>query len=384
MEFYKKNIIPLLRPLAAVFIVISAFFALSTCQRVEENDFVLDMAAAEIPQPESIPAPERYVNLNLKERPEAEPEYVYSGPTNPLTGLPVDEEIHMNRPIAVIISNIREATPHVGISRADIIYETLVEGGITRMLLLFQDSSRVTTLGSVRSARTYFVDIAQSYDAILIFAGGSPQAYAEIRNRGITHLDGVGGRAEIFYRDRGRERTMGFVHSLVTTGTLLTQWLPQYGFRLEHEDGYVRNLRFSDYAAPENGGEALTFSVNFSSSKSTTFRFNQERGLYYVSQHGGPLVDGLNSTQIAATNILILRAPVSGVPGDREGRLIINTVGTGSGYFVNGGKYIEIEWSRADNNAQFEYTLLDGSPLILGRGLTYICIIPTTVDVDFG
>ena len=326
-----------------------------------------ELAAEPAPIPESAPAPEP----------------VYSGPVNPLTGLPSVNDMANRRPLAIMINDHRVAQPQLGVSQADIIYETLVEGGITRMLALFMDVSNVGEIGSIRSSRLYYVDIAQSYDAVFIFAGGSPQAYTALSDRNITRLDGVNGKlTDIFYRDKQRLLTMSSEHTMVTTGALITKYLPTYNFRLEHNSGYKTVLSFKEDGTPADGKPALDFAVKFSSSKNTTFSYIADDKLYYLGQFGSSYRDGNNNAQLAFTNVLILKTSVSGIAGDTAGRLNIRTTGNGSGYFVCGGKYIEINWSRADNSSQFKYTLKDGSDLVLGRGKTYICIIPSDVDVN--
>ena len=319
--------------------------------------------------------------------PEPQPDTQYVGPRNPLTGLPTAADLTNVRPLAIMINNASAAQPQVGVSRADIIYEVLVEGGITRMLALYQDVSDVGPIGSIRSSRAYYVDIAQSYDAVYIFAGGSPEAYSILSARSITRLDGTGNQAQIFYRDRERARTMSFEHTLLTSGDLITTWLPTYGFRLEHERGYSRELSFSDDGTPDGGEQAREFTVRFSTSatsgKTTTFSYLDEDGLYYLGQFGRSYKDGNDDVQLAFTNVLILKTGVSNIPGDAYGRIRVATTGSGTGYFICGGRYVEIRWSREDLTSQFQYTLEDGSELVLGRGRTYICVVPTAAVINF-
>ena len=274
--------------------------------------------------------------------------------------------------------------PQVGISKADIIYEVLAEGGITRMLAIFQDVTGAGMIGSIRSSRTYYVDIAQSYDSIYLFAGGSNQAYSALSSRNITRLDGLSGsNSKIFYREPERSRTMRFEHTLVTTSERITQNLPNYDFRFDHAEGYEHALKFIEDGTPENGITAVDFAVKFGgSTKTTSFKYNTEDYLYYLSQYNKDYIDGNDKAQIAVTNILILRTSISGIPGDTAGRLDIRTTGNGSGYYVCGGKHIEINWSRADLTSQFTYTLKDGSPLELGQGKTYICIVSNSAEFD--
>jgi len=175
---------------------------------------------------------------------------------------------------------------------------------------------------------------------------------------------------------------------MVTSGELLSTWLPEYysdrNLRLELEEDFERALSFAEDGTPLDGGPALNFDVRFATrGKTTSFEFNEEDGLYYLSQYNRAFIDGNNDSQVAVTNVLILRMAISGIPGDREGRLNIRTTGSGTGYFVCGGKYVEIEWSREDNSSQFVYTLTDGSELVFGQGQTFICIVPNTTEIDF-
>ena len=374
----------LLIPFFLVLLVV--VISLTTCSRGEEPHLPVDVTTPPptIPQPEEseepiIEEPEEPEPEPEPEEPEPEP-----GPVNPLTGLEVETDISQNRPLAIVINNLRAANPQLGISKADIIYEVLVEGGITRMLAIFQDVSDVGIIGSIRSARTYYVDIAQSYDAVFIFAGGSPQAYSALFSRDITRLDGVAGRwTNIFYRDQHRRTSMGYAHSMVTSGELITEWLPTYDLRLELPEEYERAISFAEDGTPADGEPAADVSVRFSSGKSTVFEFEEDDGLYYVSQFGAPYTDGNDEAQVAVTNILVLKTSVSFIPNDDAGRLDVRTIGSGTGYYISGGKYVEIEWSREDLDSQFEYTLADGTLFPLGQGKTYICMIPNNNEVDF-
>jgi len=306
---------------------------------------------------------------------------------NPLTGLPLDEARTRDRPLAVSLSNVPEALPMNGVSEADIIYEVLVEGGLTRMLALFQDTMYVPKIGSIRSARHYTADIAHSYNAIFVTAGGSPQAYREVRAEGVTHLDEVGGtRREIFQRDRNRVpgRRFESLHSVVITGDRVRRWFPQYDFELQHDRNYELGLVFVEDGTPERGSIANDVVVNFSSGKSTTFKYSSSENAYHMRQFNNTeFVDANNNKKPAFTNILILHTRVTGIANDGSGRRNVETVGEGEGYFVNGGRYIEIDWFREDKEAPFVYTLKNGSILELGAGKTYICIIPTNMTATF-
>lgn len=309
---------------------------------------------------------------------------------HPLTGAPTGTTLLRDRPIAITLGNTTDALPMNGISQADIIYEVLVEGGLTRMLAIYQDISDVGRVGSIRSARPYTVQIADSFDAIFVSVGGSPQGYDEIRARGVTHIDELYGRFSGFFR-RERDRIPGRIvdnyHSVVTTGELATQLLPVYSardnFRLRHNVSYVSALSFVDNGTPAGGRSANSVVVRFSGGKTSTFNYNAEEKTYYMRQFNTDFSDANDEEKPAFTNLIIIRTSVVEPPDWGSNRLDIRTTGSGTGYFVCGGRYVEINWSRADMSSQFIYTLKDGSPLNLGRGKTYIAIIPDTRSATF-
>jgi len=306
---------------------------------------------------------------------------------NPLTGLPIDEKKVHSRPLAIALGNTNDgALPLNGISDADIVYEVPVEGGLTRFLAIYQDFAEVKMAGSVRSARHYTAQIARSYDAILASVGASPMGAGEIRNLGVTHLNEVSGyNREVFRRDHNRVsgRRVGSVHATVILGERVAEYLPQYNFRLEHEDGFELGLVFSDDVTISGGSNANTITARFSAGKTTTFIYDAEKKLYFVHQYGMGLIDANDNSRAGFTNVLILKTSVTGIPGDSEGRQNVVTIGEGEGYFASGGEYVEIIWSRADMESPFVYMLRDGTVLELGRGRTFICVVPTNMSAAF-
>ncbi len=353
--------------------------------------FTLLYVGKEPPPPADSPSPELSATPSAASpspspKPSEEPSpspSVYDGPVNPLSGLPADGSIVNSRPYAVMINDSAAAQPQLGVSQADIIYEIVVEGGITRMMALFQDVSDVGDIGSVRSARPYFVRIALGYDSVYIHAGGSSDAYSVMKSTQILHYDGVNGsRQDIFFRDAERRQELGYEHSLLTSGGLIAEYIPQYGPRLEHPDGFDCGLSFSPDAAPTDGTPAQNIKVYLSSSKTTSFAYSEDDGVYYLNQFGKAYTDGNDGTQLAAANVLVLRTAVGMVSGDSEGRMSVETTGSGTGLFFCGGYSEPITWSRASVTEPYTYTAADGSALALCPGMTYICIISKDSDVE--
>jgi len=311
---------------------------------------------------------------------------------NPLTGEPTEEDISRNRPLAIVLANSTDSLPMNGVSRADVLYEVPVEGNITRMLGIFQDFSGAGKTGSVRSLRHYTVQIAESHDAIVLASGGSEPAINELRSRNITNLLEGSHPAghQFFTRDRGRipGQTLQSYRSVITTGDLVTRLLPDLAerrdIRLLHDDDHEHAFLFSGEATPDGGSVANEVVVSFFG-KNTTFVYNEDENLYYMYQYGREFIDVNNGEHISFANLIILETDITMLQGPYgvAGRRDMRTTGDGEGYFVHGGRFIEINWSRVESE-QFEFTLQDdGSRLELGRGKTYIAIVPSIDGVDF-
>ena len=358
----------LLAMLLAIWMVLSLVGCGGQEKPTEEPVEDKPVAEEPAPAPEPEPVPE----------PEPEPEPVGPAGTNPLTGMPMEPEYENLRPVAVMFNNLKAAQPQLGVSQADIIYEIPAEGGVTRMMGVFQSLDGVETLGSIRSTRAYYLEAALGHDAILVHAGGSPEAYEDIPAWGIANIDGVRGgpsHDKVFWRDAERKKNAGYEHSMLTSGEKIQAFLDSGKYRTEHKDGYSYNQTFADDGTPATGTTAENIKLYYTTYKTGVFEYDGEKGQYLISQYKGPYVDGNTGEQVGATNVLFLETSVDTIAGDKEGRQKVRMTGTGEGLYFCGGKSIRICWSKADRNSQFVYTLTDGTPLTLGKGNTYICIL---------
>lgn len=298
------------------------------------------------------------------------------GTASPLTGL-VSEEATENRPYAVVINNIIDAMPQCGIRDASIIYEVLAEGGVTRCLAIFEDVEATGPIGSVRSARPYMVDLAMAYDAIFVHAGGSDDAYSEISATDIDHIDGVKGSnsGAYFYRDQERlDSGYALEHTMFITGKDIIAYATERGCTLTRPGGVNYGYLFSDTETP-NGESAQSITIAFEGSKKRTyFTYHADTGLYTAEQHDMDYLDGITGEPITFRNVIMITADTG---YDSKGyRLDIDLVDEGEGWYACGGKMIPILWSREDNESPFVYTYIDGTPLTLGSGATYIAVSP--------
>ena len=148
---------------AALVIIISAYA--DTSEPVQPNP-VAEAEPTQAPTPVPTKEPEKPSDEPDKEPEEPDDGLAEGQMRSYLSGLPVDQEIGTKRPIAIMLNNLKAAQPMCSISRADVVYEYVVEGAITRLMALFENYEDLDKIGSVRSCREYFVYTMLEFDAI--------------------------------------------------------------------------------------------------------------------------------------------------------------------------------------------------------------------------
>jgi len=306
------------------------------------------------------------------------------GNMNPLTGLydGISDEMLSRRPVAIMLGNSSAALPQWGVCQADIIYEMIAEARMTRLMAIFQDPSKIDKVASIRSARPYFIDIAQSYGAIFMHFGGSVPAYEQIAARTeLIDIDGIKGNLEgtIFFRDEGRRKEMGREHSVYTTGELIEKVLAKQKRPLEQKE-HPSAFTFAEQSSAANGTPMSKVQYTFKSTHKPYFIYDQESGKYLRYQYQKPQMDGITNQQIAVTNLLVLRMELTDLNDDLQ-IIDIKTTGTGTGYYFCGGKYVEITWKKDTYNSPITYYTKDGSELVCCPGQTFVSVITLSADV---
>ena len=304
---------------------------------------------------------------------------------NPLTGLESDKDFSTSRPVAVMLNNIRQAIPQHSVSQCDILYECLAEGGITRLMGVFADYESLGVVGSIRSSRHYYIDLAQNHDALYVHAGASDYAYNEIKERKIDNFDGVHMYLPgMFYRDQERLQHMSLEHTLMTTGEKIKNGIAFKKYRTELKEGFSGKTAyaFAPYGQTVvlDGQESKCIYLPYSTYQQARFDYNEEDGKYYRFQwedkeHLAHL-DGNTGEQISFDNIFIVFCPTARIPGDSYGRLDVTTEGTGTGYYITGGKAVPITWEKPTADSAITYYGADGQPLMVNRGKTFVSIFP--------
>lgn len=299
---------------------------------------------------------------------------------NPLTGETLDSEFLL-RPYTVSFNNVQAAMPQYGIGQADILYEFLTEGGTTRCIGLFSDISNVEKIGSIRSARQYFVDLALAYDAIFVHAGGSDEALNSMKSLGMNHIDA--GSYSTFYRDQARLNSgYALEHTLFGSGDGVVSTAVTNGYRLNYDEAPDYGLSFVEDGTPNGSGASTVKIVYGIGGKTTTMTYDEESGMYQASQFKKDWIDKITGEPLHFENVLVLYTTCY-IQSDNVHWTVELTGSNRAGYFACGGKIVPILWSHSSNYADFVYTLEDGTPLELGIGNTYIAVVPKGSTVTY-
>jgi len=299
---------------------------------------------------------------------------------NPLTGLACDASIVGQRPIGIMFNNIRDALPQVGLSNCDIIYEVLAEGGITRFEGLIYDYASLDALGSIRSARPYYVNIARAYDAVYIHAGGSEAAYSLMANIKNDHFDGVRGNFYVnnellFWRDKDRlNKGYATEHTMFARGCDIAQAIEDRNIRTDLKDPSFTAFAFDPaFQSIGSGKQANYVKVPHSNYYISEFQYDPGTGLYAHSHYNTQHVDGATGQQIKSTNVFLLF--VHQKIADSYGRREVTLTGEGQGFYINGGEYTEIVWKRESDDSPFKYFNQDGTELKVEQGKSYVSLV---------
>ena len=284
------------------------------------------------------------------------------------------------RPYAVMINNHYNARPQAGLDKAYIVYEFMVEGGITRMMALFTTDKDVSKIGSVRSSRHYYLDYAMENDAIYVHWGTSIYAEKDIASLGINNIDGMNYGGTYFTTDSSLGRSLE--HTRFTSSDMVKNGIKGLGYRTKREKDYLL-----DYSADEidlskkEGSTANKIDIRYSNYMTANYNYNAEDKMYYRSIDGTPMKDLVTGEQYKFKNIIAYSVAYSSISNyDHQD---IKNIGEGEGYYFTDGYAVKIKWKKESRGAQTKYYYQDGTELKVNDGNTFIQIYPTSGSLNF-
>lgn len=282
------------------------------------------------------------------------------------------------RPVAVMVDNDnKDAWPHAGLTDAYLIYEVPVEGGSTRLMALFGENAP-EKIGPVRSSRHYFLDYALEHDAIYTHFGYSPQALADIPALGVNNINGVTGTdANAFWRET---KYVGDYHSAFTSMEKIKAMADRKDYRTDRQKAPLSIA--PQEKAIEDGEVANTVKIPYSGFYSSSFSYDEDLGTYSKFMNGSPhVVQGPD--KLAVKNIIIMQMKTYSL-GDGSARINVETVGSGTGYYITRGLAQPITWEKTGRTEKTLWKNAEGEEIQLNPGQTWVMLLPSGVSPQIG
>jgi hypothetical protein len=272
-------------------------------------------------------------------------------------------------PFAVLIDNIQAARPQFGLADADVVYEAPAEGGIPRLMPIFlRAGTNVRSIGPVRSARHYFVYIANEYRTPVVHIGASPQGFDALSATGLPDVDEQRGDPG-FVRDSSREAP----HNAFVSTSSIRDVLRQRGGPIKASLG---PLKFGDFQAGPQPATTIKIPYPGGERYMLEYDYDADNQVYDRVMDGVPHLDGATGEQYTAKSIVIQFANVVPIPNDDAGRLDIALVGSGNGVLVADGTQVPLQWSRASVRDATQFKRTDGAPFALPSGQVWVQVVP--------
>ncbi len=334
---------------------------------------------------------------------------------NPLTGEEVaSEELISRRPLAVKIENDPNARPQSGLVDAELVFEELVEGGVTRFICIFL-AKESNVLGPNRSVRPSDIDICFFLEPLLTCSGGAPPVMAMVRASGMMYLEEDGTH---FWRDRTRRAP----HNLYTSTARLRNYLAQKGdgfhkvlnsglcFYSQKEIAEILEKEAETQASgsetqpqepqgeegTEEGAQnglsfqravpASNINIGYEAACAAFYRYDPNLGVYLRWTQNKPLTDRESGRQVGPRNVIIqyVQLTSSGLR-DVRGAESPNSqvIGSGKCLIFTWGKVIQGTWSKESRTAPTIFRDVMGNQIKLYPGQTWIHLVPQNIKVTY-
>ena len=319
-----------------------------------------------------------------------------TGNINLLSGLEISDEVLNSRPFAIMVGNDPEVRPQSGLIDADVVFEVVDEGSITRFVAVFS-SYDPDLVGPVRSTRPYYAEIASSFDPVHVFWGTAPIFYKVIEDLGLDYLSPIGdqsGNSSITgnFIDPGRgggegkdairdtSRDVAFEHTAYVRLPRMKEIASKQGYILE---GGQSSFHFKLDAPESDRGDISKITLDFSIPQyKSLFEYDSKNNNYVRSVAGSPSTDRESGEQIAVNNVIVMVTDIKN-SGDSAGHMLVRTTQEGEAFYFFDGKVVEGTWSRNSALDPFTFKDKDGNVVLFNRGHTWVGVISGIDRVDY-
>ncbi|MFA4880683.1 MAG: DUF3048 domain-containing protein [Candidatus Doudnabacteria bacterium] len=295
-----------------------------------------------------------------------------------IDGMPVEEEEVNRLPLGVMIENLVTVRPQSGLSQANLVYEALAEGGITRFLAFFTANGDIPEIGPVRSARVYYLDWASELNAAYVYCGGDPYALRLGREYGMKELNQMY-NGNFFWRASGALAP----HNLFTKIESLREAVRSKGW--EEKGSFQPWLFKKEKERDGRGAEVPDIVIPFStSSYQVVWKYDRENNQYLRYNGGFKHIDKNSGAEIAAKNVVVqyMVAKLKD-PGDIKGRLGMHTIGGNKALIFRDGEVIQGIWKKGSRQERTRFYDGEGKEIEFNPGTTWVEVVPPEKTVNY-
>lgn len=298
--------------------------------------------------------------------------------SSPLNGLPLtDPSSSLPCILAVKVENHPEARPQSGLDQAEVIYEELVEGGVTRFVAVYLDED-VPEIGPVRSARPMDVDLLEYLDPLFAVSGGSSEVMRIIGDSSLEYVsEAVDETIDYFFRTRDRRAP----HNLYTSTSLLREYCANAGHGGRQWDEDI--FRFGE---PGQSDACDSLKVRYPASCAVSYSYDASSRRYLRSMAGTPHLDKISGRQLAPATVIIQYVEledtgVRDVAGDLSPDAVV--VGCGNGLVFSGGKVFHTTWEKSSSSQRAVFLSEEGEEITITPGQVWVHLIPASITVEY-
>lgn len=306
------------------------------------------------------------------------------------------------RPLAVMIENSPDARPQSGLSHADVVFEAVAEGGVTRFMALFYCDAQAqdVLLAPIRSARTYFIDYASGFNRPMYThigganLAGPADALGQIREYGWQLENDINGLFTVAYPYFVRnENRLGKPVDTEHTVETSTEYLWQIATKREWTNmspetkvgkKVIAGTDWKDGYKPwtfetEKGKVGSTSKISYDfwsgyAEYAVEWNYDSATDTYKRNLAGQPHVDHNNQKQLSASTIALLLTTEKG-PIDEHKHMLYGTTGTGDALIFMHGDVVKARWTKKDRESELRFTDAKGKDIPMARGVTWISIL---------
>jgi len=290
----------------------------------------------------------------------------------PLDGLRTTPEAATRRPLAVMIENSPAARPQSALSKADLVMEALAEGGVTRFMAVYVHNA-VEEVGPVRSARPYYLQVAQGFKALFAHVGGSKEAMNQIKKWGLADVDQ-------FFNEKAywRVKSRPSPHNMYTSTEKLREAARGRNYALEGEYQGFRHK--SDVSLAERP-QSQIISIDFSYPEyKVRYEYERVSNAYLRFVGAAPHQDKLTNDQLKPKNIAVIYVPTS---NNKGGTLNIDIEGEGKALVFRDGVTASGTWEKPTLNSQILFFDASGQEITFNPGQIWLEVVRTSTSVTY-